>query len=64
MKYCQHTLRSDHLKITQMEDIQKTAKFLYELNQHNEHHVGYIHVTLQSIEEQLHHIKKKICCSL
>lgn len=59
MKDCHNTLRSDRLKITQMEDIHKTAKFLYDLNQHNEHHVGYIRVTLQSIEEQLHHIKKE-----
>lgn len=42
-----------------MEDIKKTAKFLYELNQQSERHVGYIRVTLQSIEEQLALIKKE-----
>ncbi|UBH08781.1 GNAT family N-acetyltransferase [Macrococcus armenti] len=47
------------MNITQMEDIKKTAKFLYELNQQSEHHVGYIRVTLQSIEEQLALISKE-----
>lgn len=44
------------MQITYMNNIELLAKFLYQLNKDSRHHVGYIHVTKQSIKEQLNRI--------
>ncbi|MCE4957877.1 GNAT family N-acetyltransferase [Macrococcoides caseolyticum] len=47
------------MHISYMNDIPALAEFLYQLNQDNKHHVGYIRLTKQSIIEQLHNIQPK-----